>query len=168
MNNTTELKIELGHDESYAALLAEFLLTHFKSLVTDEELGRKTGIYLATNTAGILESVSFWKDALEKTPSFANPANFPWTLSNAPAAFIAKTLQIKGPVFTFVGDEDAVLFSRQRALIDLKQQTIHQALLVKLNTDNGQLNVEMSTLGDEFIVGSELNPVLSSGWFFGN
>lgn len=168
MSNRSELSIDFGQDGSYVNGLSDFLNAHFGGFVGNNEIGSRTGIYLVTNTAGIRESVGFWRDALEKTPSFANPANFPWTLSNAPASFIAKALQIKGPVFTFVGDEDAVLFSGQRAMIDLKQQTISEALMIRLDIVDKKLKISFTILDAEFLNKDVGSIVLSNGCFLGN
>ena len=62
------------------------------------------GIYVISPNAGMHESVAFWKQALEQGPGFMSPQNFPWTLSNGPATYLARQLDAHGPNVTIVGD----------------------------------------------------------------
>lgn len=88
------------------------------------------GLYLATGDAGIAVSVGFWAAALAESPRFASPADFPWTLANAPAGLLARELAIRGPSYTLVGDADAMLAALEHARDDLARGRIEEALVV--------------------------------------
>ncbi len=92
-------------EENYSGTLTDVLTKYAETLPRNKET---CGIYLATATAGMEESVEFWRNTLKQTPAFVNPANFPFTLSNAPASCIAKALGVKGPVYTMVGGKSAL------------------------------------------------------------
>lgn len=100
----------------------------------------KMGIYLLTSSAGINECIQFWKEATIKTPSFVNPVNFPWTLPNAPAAYIAYLLGITGPVYTFLSNDKLSNEQFLSAYIDFKNEMIEDALIVNLETRNNSLD----------------------------
>jgi hypothetical protein len=88
------------------------------------------GLYLATYDAGIDVAVTFWADALESSPRFANPAEFPWTLANAPAGLISRTLDIRGPSYTLVGGAEAMSAALAHADHDLTRGRIREAVVV--------------------------------------
>lgn len=120
-------------DENYAVQIQQLLTGHYGGSIDDKSNGERTGIYLATNTAGVRESVAFWKNVLEQTPAFANPANFPWTLSNAPASFFARLLGVKGPVITMVGRSDAMAYCFSRAGGDFRKGLIDTAWVISIH-----------------------------------
>jgi 3-oxoacyl-(acyl-carrier-protein) synthase len=88
------------------------------------------GIYLATGDAGVVASVGFWAAALAESPRFASPADFPWTLANAPAGLLARELAIRGPSYTLVGDADAMLAAFEHAIDDLERGVVAEAIVV--------------------------------------
>ena len=88
------------------------------------------GLYLATSQGGVAMAVSFWKEALAQTPRFASPADFPRTLSNAPASEIARGLVLRGPNHSFVGEDDAVKAALEEGAKDLEKGVIKEALIV--------------------------------------
>jgi len=88
------------------------------------------GLYLATGDAGIDVAVTFWAEALASSPRFANPADFPWTLANAPAGAIARALDIRGPCFTLVGGAEAMIAVLARADQDLARGRVREAVVV--------------------------------------
>jgi hypothetical protein len=146
--NIFEFRFSITGD-SYAAELTTLLHAHFGNSLSDEP--SSYGIYLATATAGVEESVDFWKNTLEKTPAFVNPANFPYTLSNAPASCIAKALNVKGPVHTLVGGKDAVTACMLNALTDLDEGTVQNVLVVGFDRtgSNAVLNGMLVTVTEE-------------------
>jgi hypothetical protein len=110
----------------------------------------KTGLYLATSNAGVYESIAFWKSALIHSPGFANPANFNWTLSNGPASFLSRKLQIKGPCYTLIGNSQAVEGCLYHANTDFKAGTITSALIVALDIFDEQLHFSVCLLSHLF------------------
>jgi 3-oxoacyl-(acyl-carrier-protein) synthase len=88
------------------------------------------GLYLATGDAGVAVSGGFWAAALAESPRFASPADFPWTLANAPAGLLARELAIRGPNYTLVGGADAMLAALEHAREDLGRGRIGEALVV--------------------------------------
>ncbi|HOX26114.1 MAG TPA: hypothetical protein PLL30_08875 [Candidatus Krumholzibacteria bacterium] len=90
----------------------------------------RRGLYLATGDAGVDVAVAFWAAALEASPRFANPADFPWTLANAPAGLVARALQIQGPCHTLVGGADALAAALAHADGDLARGRVREALVV--------------------------------------
>jgi hypothetical protein len=101
---------------------------HFRERMEADSTGY--GIYLATATAGMDESVAFWNNTLKQTPAFVNPANFPFTLSNAPASCMAKALGVKGPVYTMVGRKDALLACLLNASADFDAGAVKNIFIV--------------------------------------
>ncbi len=91
---------------------------------------RERGLYLATADAGIGNAVTFWAEALASSPRFANPADFPWTLANAPAGLISRTLGIRGPCHTLVGDAEAMAAALAHADQDLARGRVREAVVV--------------------------------------
>lgn len=134
-----QFSFDTGSDH-YAPQLDLLLKQHFPGGLPGEMDGY--GIYLATATAGIEESVAFWRNTLEKTPAFVNPANFPYTLSNAPASCIAKSLGVKGPVYTLVGKTNAVSGCMLNASADLSGGVVQNALVIGF--DRTETRVELS------------------------
>lgn len=92
-----EFKLPYGGEKACLLYLTEQLeLLLEKPLSPD-----RTGLYVASPNAGFLSSLSFWTEVLEKSPAFANPELFPWTLANAPCGAIARKFQITGPNYTY-------------------------------------------------------------------
>ncbi len=92
--------------------------------------GPKSGLYFMTNTAGAHSSVALWANALEHSPRFANPAIFPFTLSNAVPGLIARSFSIEGPCYTLVdaeGNNDQMMALYQA---DQQQYGLESGLLV--------------------------------------
>lgn len=84
----------------------------------------KTGLYVLTPTAGIQDSVDFWRSALEVGPGLVSPASFPWTLANGPASCLGRLLKAKGPNITLVGDT-----SQTTALLQLAEQDLQNGVI---------------------------------------
>lgn len=103
------------------------------------------GLYLATGDAGIDVSVRFWAAALAETPRFASPADFPWTLANAPAGLLARELAVRGPSYTLVGDADAMLAALEHAREDLLRDRVVEALIVACDMTGRIQTVAMVT-----------------------
>lgn len=125
--------------------LQEFMASH---TIANDHLG----IYLSTNTSGKMESVAFWKESLIKTPSFVNPAIFPWTLPNAAAARLAYLLQVTGPVYTFLGTSDQHQVPLKTAYMDWKKKQIQFALIVELDVEETILNLNLRVIHPEAIM----------------
>ena len=87
------------------------------------------GFYFASSDAGAEISVDFWKEAVEKNISFANPRNFPATLSNFVAASFATKMQIRGPNINLVGDIDALPQLYFHAITDMKKERTDHAII---------------------------------------
>jgi len=102
-----------------------------------DELGalnwRPDGLYVATSTAGRLESVEFWRAATETGFAFANPRLFPWTLANSPTGSIAKALEVRGPTYTLVGRADALVGAFDHASDDLARELVSSAAVVAVD-----------------------------------
>jgi 3-oxoacyl-(acyl-carrier-protein) synthase len=93
----------------------------------------RTGLYLATSNSGVQESILFWKNALESSPRFANPANFSQTLSNGPAGLLSQTLQVKGPCYTMIGRSEADEACNYHASVDLETQIVDLCLVARMD-----------------------------------
>lgn len=143
--------------------IESLLLENTKSLneyiVSNHLDTSKMGIYLSTSSAGINECIQFWKEAIIKTPSFVNPANFPWTLPNAPAAYIAYLLGITGPVYTFLSNDKSSNEQFLSAYIDFKNEMIEHALIVNLETRNNSLDFKCN-LENKMMVTEKLQTIL--------
>lgn len=122
-----EFNFQLTGD-TYTIELTELLEEHFHERMKGDR--SDYGIYLATATAGMDESVAFWNNTLKQTPAFANPANFPFTLSNAPASCMAKALGVKGPVYTMVGGKDALMACLLNASADFDEGVVKNIFIV--------------------------------------
>lgn len=126
----------LQYEEKLGEISDSILLWLKESGYTDIQ----TGLYLGTATAGVSESISFWQNALIQSPRFANPANFNWTLSNGPASFLSRTLQIKGPCYTMIGGHDAVKGCLYHAYDDLRTGLISIAIIAGLDIYDGGIH----------------------------
>ena len=93
----------------------------------------RIGLYLATADAGAAASVSFWAEALREGPGFVNPRDFPWTLANSPASFLAMRFNLQGPSYTLGGHADATLSAFQHAASDLASHRVDQALVIRFD-----------------------------------
>ncbi len=91
------------------------------------------GLYVATSSAGGQESVGFWSAARETELGYANPRAFPWTLVNGPTGAISIALGIRGPTYTLVGQDDALLGALECAADDLAAGLVQAALLVAVD-----------------------------------
>lgn len=91
------------------------------------------GLYVATASAGGLESVSFYREALATGLAFANPRLFPWALANSPTGAIARALGIQGPTYTLLGGSSAVVAAFEHAVDDLRDGLVATALVVGLD-----------------------------------
>jgi len=134
-------------------------IIHFKG-VTEKEIAQQfanhlsaqsycfyrsqSALYILTNNAGSYSSIAFWANALEYSPRFANPANFPWTLANATSGYIAREFLIEGPNYTFINktlDTNQLLDQYQS---DLKIYPIKNSLLISWNiTSFNPLSVQV-------------------------
>ncbi|MGH8068336.1 MAG: hypothetical protein ACRERE_24500 [Candidatus Entotheonellia bacterium] len=92
----------------------------------------RTGLYLATAEAGAAASVSFWADALREGPGFVNPGDFPWTLANSPAGYLAMRFNLQGPSYTLAGRADAMFSAFQHA-DDLASARVDHALVIRFD-----------------------------------
>jgi hypothetical protein len=133
----TQYPIDSNHYEEKLNDISGTLLLWLKECNYIEE---KTGLYLATSNAGVFESISFWENALIHSPGFANPANFNWTLSNGPASLLSRTLQIRGPCYTLIGNSQAIEGCLYHAVEDFKAGTITTALVSGLDIINKELH----------------------------
>ena len=115
-------------EENYSGKLTEWLSGYAENLYPLNK--NACGIYLATATAGMDESVEFWRNTLKQTPAFVNPANFPFTLSNAPASCIAKAMGIKGPVYTMVGGKSALSACLFNAETDIENGAVEVVFII--------------------------------------
>jgi 3-oxoacyl-(acyl-carrier-protein) synthase len=115
--------------------LSVAIATAIRPLLNTAIDGDARGIYLATGDAGVSVSVAFWAAALVETPRFASPAEFPWTLANAPASLLARELALRGPNYTLVGEADAMLAALEHAIDDLSRAIIDEAVLIGCNCE---------------------------------
>ncbi len=113
--------------------IVEYIANQWKPLFEDNIQPIKKGMYLATTDAGTIPSITFWEDALKTGPGFVLPGMFPWTLSNAPAACLARVLNIRGPNVTMIGKGEAVLATLDHAFLDLESNRIQKAFVVGLD-----------------------------------
>ncbi len=88
-----------------------------------------TGFYFASSDAGTITSVEFWKEAVEKNISFANPRNFPATLSNFVAASFATKMQIRGPNVNLIGNMESLPQLFFHATVDMKKKRTDHAII---------------------------------------
>lgn len=91
------------------------------------------GLYVATSDGGAREALAFWAAAHETGKAFANPAAFPWTLSNSPTGKISQVLGITGPCTTYVGGDEALAEATLDAEADLSAGLVDSALVVSLH-----------------------------------
>ncbi len=110
--------------------LSEAIATAIGPLLATAVRPPQRGIYLASRDAGIMASVDFWRAALADSPRFASPADFPWTLANAPAGLLARELGIQGPNHTLVGGADAMLAALEHAYADLADRSVDEAVII--------------------------------------
>jgi hypothetical protein len=126
-------------EENYSGKLADVLMKYAEKLPA---INKETcGIYLATATAGMEESVEFWRNTLKQTPAFVNPANFPFTLSNAPASCIAKALGVKGPVYTMVGGKSALSACMLNAALDMETDLVEVAFIIGFDRLGSEIHI---------------------------
>jgi hypothetical protein len=124
------------------------------SIQKDIRDNNSCGLYIATADLGAASSIQFWRDALTDGFAFANPREFPMTLSNALASMIAIQLDITGPNYTFVGHNTAHNDAFIQALLDLKTMNIDECLIVKMpplvtGTDNADKQTVITHLVSE-------------------
>ena len=148
----TQYPIESNHYDEKLGNISNTIMLWLKEYNSIEE---RTGLYLATSNAGVFESVSFWENALIHSPGFANPANFNWTLSNGPASFLSRKLQIRGPCYTLIGSSEAIEGCLYHASEDLKAGMITTALVSGLDIYNEELHFStclLSALPGKYIL----------------
>ena len=90
------------------------------------------GLYITTKDLGAASSIQFWRDGLTNGFAFANPREFPVTLSNYLSSLIAMQLAVTGPNYTFVGQDTAHNDAFIQALLDLQSLNINECLIVKI------------------------------------
>lgn len=123
LGSWTSPRLEFAADD-----VAQFLAATLDGLATDVD-----GLYLASSDSGLRESARFWRDALETTFAFANPRPFAWALATSPTGHLAKTLGIRGPTYTLLGDVGALVAVAMHALTDLTTGRIAQPLIVAMD-----------------------------------
>jgi hypothetical protein len=89
-------------------------------------------LYVATTDAGAREALAFWAAAQDTGLTFANPRDFPWTLSNSVTGKISQVLGITGACTTYVGGDNAVAEAELDAQADLADGLVESALVVSL------------------------------------
>jgi len=109
------------------------------------------GLYIATKDFGAASSVQFWRDALTTGFAFANPREFPVTLSSYLASMIAMHLSIKGINQTFVGECTVYNDAFIQAILDLQSKKIKECLIFKIpalqtNVDKSGQNIIITHL----------------------
>jgi len=99
--------------------------------------GDYTALYLVTPDAGASASVGFWSQAAELSPAFANPANFPYTLSNCAASVLSQTLNIRGPNYTICGNPGYLSPTMHLMLNELEDRTnnVQQGMILFLQLE---------------------------------
>ena len=111
------------------------LATNFCDELKDE-LSFKTlsptnrGLYVCTNLSGVFESVELWRNALEHSPRFANPGMFPWTLANATAGLISRSLDIRGSNYTLLHEDPEFDELMPLFKMDKNHGKVQQGLLI--------------------------------------
>ncbi len=90
------------------------------------------GLYITTKDLGAASSIQFWRDGLTNGFAFANPREFPATLSNYLSSLIAMQLAITGPNYTFVGQDAVHNDAFIQALLDLQLMDINECLIVNI------------------------------------
>jgi hypothetical protein len=101
-------------------------------LVDDFFSGPSCALYVATQDLGSTSSVQFWREALRDGFSFANPRDFPLTLSNALASLLAISLNIEGPNFTIVGNDNVHRDAYIQAIVDMNLKTVDRCIIVNM------------------------------------
>lgn len=103
------------------------------------------GVYVVSPNAGTHASVFFWQQALRQGPGLLSPLNFPWTLANAPAAYIARKLGAHGPNVTLVGESSSAAFLH--AYADIRSGRCHKGLILLVRFgDNPDSDTEFEFL----------------------
>lgn len=123
-----EATIQQQYENDCANVLAQLK----KEALFDAVEPERIGLYLATGNAGAMPAILFWKEALEMGVRFASPKNFPWTLANAPCAWFARNLPVKGPNYTFCGNATAAFAAMQQATDDLTDEHIDRAYIIAM------------------------------------
>ena len=105
--------------------------------------GNQTAVYFVSSNAGTFSSITFWQNALEHSPRFANPGIFPWCLANATSGYIARRFSITGPNYTIIDEqirEDQLISSFKN---DQLKYALKNAFYInwELKTVNNELSV---------------------------
>ena len=147
LNTLETLTGEVSVDEnsSHESVCEAIATAILQSGIATESQG-ETGIYLVSPDAGAAPAVSFWALAREQGPAFLSPINFPWTLANGPATFLARRLNAHGPNITLVGSDIAAAETQARN--DLQRGMCDRALLIYIEFGNSTApaHFEVSTL----------------------
>ena len=123
------------------------LAEHFVStIIKDQSLkffGNHSAIYFVSSNSGVFSSITFWENALEHSPRFANPGIFPWTLANATSGYLARQFLITGPNYTIIDDELNEESLAKKYKKDKLKYSLKNALLVfwELDFFTEKLNV---------------------------
>ena len=139
---TFDLK-EPGY-ETGPRILADTIAKNWPELCETSQ----TGLYIITEDSGFEASVVLWKQALQDSPRFVNPAPFPFTLSCSPAGYIAQQCKICGPNYTFIGPAAEFESALNELAFDLGQNIIDAGILIilinKIENDLIYFNAEIS------------------------
>ncbi len=120
---------ELNTGRAFSIWLKDLLASSLKEKITE---GQSCGLYLTTGDLGAGSSIQFWREALKNGFAFANPREFPMTLSNSVASMIAIQLKITGPNYTFVGSHNVHNDAFIQALVDFQAMKINECLIVNI------------------------------------
>ncbi len=102
--NDISFSFKANNTNSYRETLEFFCASLKEELPAfSDDAGNQTALFLLTPDSGVDASTNFWGNALENTPAFANPIEFPFTLSNSSASEISRALNIRGPNYTLCG-----------------------------------------------------------------
>jgi hypothetical protein len=93
----------------------------------------RAGLYVVSPNAGFRSALVFWSQAVQTGVAFANPELFPWTLANAPCAFLARRFGVRGPNLTFTGDASALSMAFAQADEHLHQGIVDTAWIAAID-----------------------------------
>lgn len=122
-------RLPYASEKETLPLVATRLAPLFHPPVSPDE----SGLYLVSANAGFQSSQLFWAQAQRQGVSTANPELFPWTLANAPAAWLARYYQLTGPNVTYTGKASALLAALQQADDDLRSKRTSTAWIIALD-----------------------------------
>ncbi|MBK9369683.1 MAG: hypothetical protein IPN01_25860 [Deltaproteobacteria bacterium] len=113
-----------------------------------EAPGHAFGVWLAAEDLGADAAMGLWAEAATHGPAFANPLLFPWALTSALAAHLARRLDLRGPNVSLVGGPEASVAAFGFALDALDEGEVERALLLRVEARLGRAFVLVLGAGE--------------------